>query len=104
MTAQPAVGITVRLPSMLAELADGSRTLTITAAPSTVRALLDAVAGTHPALERRIRDEQGQVRRYVNVYVDGVDVRHADGQDTALADGAEIHVLPSVAGGCAEHD
>lgn len=84
---------------MLAELADGSRTLQLATAPATLGGLLDELAASHPALERRIRDEQGQLRRFVNVYVDGVDIRHTAGQQTVLADGVEVHVLPSVAGG-----
>jgi molybdopterin converting factor small subunit len=50
-------------------------------------------------LERRIRDEAGALRRFVNVYVDGDDVRFVDGVHTALRDGAVVQVLPSVAGG-----
>ena len=89
---------TVRLPSALADLA-GSRTLTVAPAPRDVAALLDAVGARQPALVRRIRDETGALRRFVNVYVDGEDVRHLDGLATALPAGAEVHVLPSVAGG-----
>jgi molybdopterin converting factor small subunit len=50
-------------------------------------------------LGRRIRDETGQVRRFVNVYVDGDDVRFNGGLATPVRDGAEVQVLPSVAGG-----
>ena len=50
-------------------------------------------------LARRIRDETGQVRRFVNVYVDGDDVRFEEGLATKVRDGAEVQVLPSVAGG-----
>ena len=50
-------------------------------------------------LARRIRDETGQVRRFVNVYVDGDDVRFEGGLATKVRDGAEVQVLPSVAGG-----
>ena len=52
-----------------------------------------------PALTRRIRDEQGELRRFVNVYVDGEDARRLDGLDTAVPAGAEMLILPSVAGG-----
>ncbi len=61
--------------------------------------MLDALAAQHPLLARRIRDETGQVRRFVNVYVDGDDVRFEGGLDTTVRDGAEVQVLPSVAGG-----
>ena len=65
----------------------------------TLADLLDALAERHPLLGRRIRDETGQVRRFVNVYVDGDDVRFAQGLATEVRDGAEVQVLPSVAGG-----
>ena len=59
----------------------------------------NAVDAVIAALARRIRDETGAVRRFVNVYVDGDDIRHADGTATPLRDGSEVHVIPSVAGG-----
>jgi len=61
--------------------------------------LLDTLAAVHPALARRIRDESGALRRFVNVYVDGDDVRFAGGLGTPVPDGAVVQVLPSVAGG-----
>ena len=56
-------------------------------------------ANSVPAVVRRIRDETGALRRFVNVYVDGEDVRHLDGTATPLRDGCLVQVLPSVAGG-----
>jgi molybdopterin converting factor small subunit len=87
------------LPGALADVAGGQRRLLVAPPPESVAALLDAVARTHPALERRVRDETGALRRYVNVYVDGEDVRALDGIATALRPGSQVHVLPSVAGG-----
>jgi len=57
------------------------------------------VAERWPRLERRIRDERGELRRYVNVYIDGDDCRGLAGQSSPVPAGAEIQVLPSVAGG-----
>jgi molybdopterin converting factor small subunit len=93
------VPVSLRLPAVLADLADGVRLLEVEGAPTTLGAMFDAVALTHPVLERRIRDETGAVRRFVNVYVDGTDARHLDGLDTPLPVDAEVTVLPSVAGG-----
>ena len=87
------------LPGALRDVAGGARRLQITPGPTTVAALLDELARTHPALERRIRDETGALRRYVNVFVDGDDIRSLAGVHTVLRPGAEVHVLPSVAGG-----
>jgi molybdopterin converting factor small subunit len=89
------------LPGALAELVPGGgRHLTLDVTePGTVGALLDELAGRLPALERRLRDEQGQLRRHVNIYVDGDDIRADLGLAHPLRPGAEVLVLPSVAGG-----
>jgi molybdopterin converting factor small subunit len=80
-------------------VAGGSRILSVEPAPDTVGALLDRLATSHPALERRVRDESRALRRFVNLYVGDTDVRDTGGQDTALSPGDEVWVLPSVAGG-----
>ncbi len=87
------------LPGVLADLAGGAKHLDVHSGGSTLADLLDALAAQHPTLGRRIRDETGRVRRFVNVYVDGEDVRWQGGLDTAVRDGAVVQVLPSVAGG-----
>ena len=105
----------VLLPRVLADTNGGARELhvalpdgTVPAGPvpdgtvpddNTLRSLFDAMAVSHVRLERRIRDEAGNVRRYVNVYVDGLDIRPGLGLETALTDGATVQVIPSVAGG-----
>ena len=91
--------VEVLLPGVLADLAGGRRRLLVDPGPGTVTGLLDALAAEHPVLERRIRDEAGAVRRFVNVYVDGDDVRFAAGLATPVHVGAVVQVLPSVAGG-----
>jgi molybdopterin synthase sulfur carrier subunit len=93
------VSVQVVLPGALADLAGGARHLDVDVAGGTLGDLLDDLATRHPLLGRRIRDEQGQLRRFVNVYVDGDDVRFESGLGTALRDGAVVQVLPSVAGG-----
>lgn len=93
------MSVEVLLPGVLADLAGGSRRLEVDPADGTLAGVLDALASTHPVLERRIRDEAGQVRRFVNVYVDGDDVRFAAGLATPVPAGAVVQVLPSVAGG-----
>ena len=93
------MSVQVVLPGALADLAGGARHLDVDVAGGTLGDLLDDLATRHPLLGRRIRDEQGQLRRFVNVYVDGDDVRFESGLGTELRDGAVIQVLPSVAGG-----
>jgi sulfur-carrier protein len=89
----------VLLPGALASLAGGAKHLAVEPAGATLADVLDALGAQHPLLARRIRDETGQVRRFVNVYVDGDDVRFEGGLATMVRDGAEVQVLPSVAGG-----
>ena len=93
------MGVEVVLPGVLADLAGGTKHLQVEPAGGTLADLLDTLAAVHPALARRIRDEAGEVRRFVNVYVDGDDVRYAGGLGTPVPDGAVVQVLPSVAGG-----
>lgn len=93
------MNVQVVLPGVLASLVGGVRHLDVEPAGATLADVLDTLAGEHPMLGRRIRDETGQVRRYVNVYVDGDDVRFQGGLAAPVRDGAEVQVLPSVAGG-----
>ena len=91
--------VQVVLPGALADLAGGSKHFDVDPVGGTLADLLDALAAQHPTLGRRIRDETGRVRRFVNVYVDGEDVRWQGGLATSVRDGAVGQVLPSVAGG-----
>jgi molybdopterin converting factor small subunit len=92
------VVVTVLVPAALRGDSAGASRLSV-AATGTLRMVLDEVAARWPRLGRRIRDEQGQLRRYVNVYVDGEDCRRAGGLDMPVRSGAEVQVVPSVAGG-----
>jgi molybdopterin synthase sulfur carrier subunit len=93
------VTVQVLLPGVLAALAGGEKHVDVEPQGETLADVLDALGAEHPMLARRIRDETGQVRRFVNVYVDGDDVRFQGGLATKVRSGAEVHVLPSVAGG-----
>ncbi|WP_206786793.1 ubiquitin-like small modifier protein 1 [Amycolatopsis sp. MtRt-6] len=92
--------ITVLLPGVLREKAGGDSRLAVDVAePATLGALLDALAERYPALERRLRDEQAGLRRYVNFYVDGEECRHRGGTEAVLKADTEVQIIPSVAGG-----
>jgi molybdopterin converting factor small subunit len=94
------VTVEVVLPGFLADLAGGSKHVEIDVGEDgTLAAVLDQLAEGRPLLDRRIRDETGGLRRFVNVYVDGDDVRFEQGVATPVKDGAVVQVLPSVAGG-----
>ena len=92
--------ISVLLPSVLQPLAGGQSILTAPAdAAVTVAGVLDMVTGDYPVLSRRLRDETGKVRRYVNIYVNGNEIRRLQGLDTEVLPGQELLVIQSVAGG-----
>ena len=88
------------LPGVLRELADGVGELVVPVGEATpLRTVLDAAVVTRPQLGARIRDETGALRRHVNVFVDGQDVRRVGGLDAVVGPDAVVHILPSVAGG-----
>jgi molybdopterin synthase sulfur carrier subunit len=94
-------GVRVVLPGVLRELADGLGEIIVpdADAATSLRWVLDAAVATRPLLGARIRDETGALRRHVNVFVDGQDVRRRGGLDVLVGPGAVVHILPSVAGG-----
>ena len=85
------------LPAALRDCAGGDRELDVQGA--TLREVLDGLAERLPVLERRLRDERGQLRAHVLIFVDGVSVRGAADLDTPVRDGAEVFVAPAVSGG-----
>jgi sulfur-carrier protein len=90
------MAVTVKIPAQLKAATGGESELEVEG--STVGEALDAVFDEHGDLRERIT-EGGDLRRFVNVYVSGEDIRFQDGLDTAVEDGAEITILPAVAGG-----
>lgn len=92
------MAVTVRIPTPLRKLTGEQDT--VTAEGSTLAQLIDALEGMHPGLKERICDETGELRRFVNVYVDGEDVRFMSGLETELKADTEVSIVPAVAGGC----
>ena len=76
----------------------GGRSIDVDAGCSTVREVIDHLIAQYPDLHGRLLDEDG-VRQYVAVMVDGRDIRHLDGLDTAVVAGSELDIFPPVAGG-----
>lgn len=96
----PALRVVVRLASALRAHAGGAPRLELDLPPPvTVGAVLDAIAAAHPAVGRRVRDEEGRLRRHVNVFVGAESLRNLDDVDTIVPEGAEVAVLPAVSGG-----
>ncbi|MGW5052055.1 MoaD/ThiS family protein [Actinokineospora sp. NPDC004072] len=90
--------VTIHLPGILRPHAANQPQLHLAPTP-TLATALDTLAQTHPALERRLRDEQGTLRRHVNFFIDGEECRQLQGKHTPLPPNAQIHIIPSVAGG-----
>lgn len=92
--------VRVLLPEVLASTAEGQRELTLPGSERlTVGTLLDVLGARYPLLGRRIRDETGIVRRFVNIYIDGQDIRDLNRQDSVVGAGAEVMIVQSIAGG-----
>jgi molybdopterin synthase sulfur carrier subunit len=90
------MAIDVRIPTILRTYTDGAKSVDATG--STLTALIDDLEGNHPGIKGRLI-EDGDLRRFVNVYVNDEDVRFIGGLDAELADGDQVVVLPAVAGG-----
>jgi molybdopterin synthase sulfur carrier subunit len=91
------MAVKVKIPTQLRAAAGGEGELEVDGA--TVGEVLDALFDRHGELRDRLSDGDGGLRRFVNVYVDGEDIRFSDGLETPVADGQEVQVLPAVAGG-----
>ena len=97
------MAIEVRIPTILRTYTGGEKA--VDASGDTLAALIDDLEASHPGIKDRLiedKDGQGDLRRFVNVYVNDEDVRFTGGLQTALSDGDQIVVLPAVAGGSAD--
>ena len=90
------MSVRVRIPSQLRQLTSGEGMVEIDA--GTVGSIVMELENRHPGMAERLLDN-GEVRRFINIYIDGDDIRFADGLDTEVADGAEVSIVPAVAGG-----
>ncbi len=90
------MAVTVKIPAQLRAVTGGEDEVAVEG--ETVGEALDAVFAAHEDLRGRIT-EDGSLRRFVNVYVSGEDIRFQEGLETPLSDGDELTILPAVAGG-----
>jgi MoaD family protein len=91
------MAVTVKIPTQLRSATHGDAETSV--AGDTVGGVLDALYERYDELRDRITDDGSQLRRFVNVYVDGEDIRFLEGLDTPVPDGSEVTILPAVAGG-----
>jgi sulfur-carrier protein len=90
------MAITVRIPTPLRSLTKGQEQVSVEG--STVRAVIDQLEQKHPGLKERLLDDKG-IRRFVNLYLGDEDVRFLEGLETPLPAGAELSIIPAIAGG-----
>ena len=88
---------TVRIPTPLRRVTDGQDK--VSADGATLGEIIDSMESQFPGIKARICDDDGNLRNFVNVFVNGEDVRFMDGVDSSTSDGDEISIVPAVAGG-----
>ena len=91
------MAVTVKIPPQLRDATGGQGSPQVDG--STVGEVLGALYEQHGELRGRVAGEAGQLRRFVNVFLDGDDIRFLEGLDTQVPDGSELQILPAVAGG-----
>ena len=92
-----AMAVTIRIPTTLRPMSGGQAEVQVEG--STLAEVLASLDAAHPGFHDRLFDEQGSLRRFVNVFVADDDVRYLQGLDTAVPDGETVAIIPAVAGG-----
>jgi sulfur-carrier protein len=91
------MAVTIEIPTAFRRFTDGIPKLDSGA--TTVAEALNELVSRYPALSRHVRDEQGQIRQFLNVYLNEEDIRFLGGEASALKDGDRLLLVPSIAGG-----
>tara|TARA_A100001037_G_C14863755_1_gene506404 strand:+ start:408 stop:683 length:276 start_codon:yes stop_codon:yes gene_type:complete len=88
---------TVRIPTPLRKLTNEQETVEVESA--TIGTAVEELEGKFPGIKERLVDEEGEIRRFVNVYVNEEDIRFLENQNTPLKDGDDVSIIPAIAGG-----
>ena len=91
------MAVTVRIPTTLRPLSGGASTVEVE--PGSLGDVVKALDAAHPGFADRLLDDDGNLRKFVNVFVDDDDVRYLDGLATEVPDGQTVSIIPAVAGG-----
>jgi sulfur-carrier protein len=91
------MSVHVRIPTPLRRFTGGAEE--VSADGTTVAALVEDLERNHPGLKERICDEGGKVRRFVNIFVNGDDIRFLNNLETVIKAGDEVSIVPAIAGG-----
>ncbi len=87
----------VKIPQPLRNLTGGNNEVSLTG--SKVGEVLSELEKEYPSIKERLRDDEGKLRRFINIFVNGDDIRHLEGEATPVSDSDEITILPAIAGG-----
>jgi sulfur-carrier protein len=91
------MNVRVRIPTPLRRFTGGAEE--VSASGGSITALVDDLEQRHPGIKERICDDEGKVRRFVNIFVNGDDIRFLNNLDTTVKDGDEVSIVPAIAGG-----
>ena len=94
------MGVTVRIPTPLRRLTAGADQVELEV--SDLSQMIDRLETDYPGVKERLLDDDGELRYFVNIYVNGEDIRFDQGLNTAIKSGDEISIVPAVAGGSGE--
>jgi|TARA_B100000959_G_scaffold181022_1_gene189404 molybdopterin synthase sulfur carrier subunit len=91
------MAVKVRIPSPLLKLTNNQGE--VSAEGNSVKEIFDDLEKNYPGIKERVYDEEGQLRRFINIYINEEDIRFVDGESSSVKDGDEISIIPAIAGG-----
>lgn len=91
------MSVTVRIPTPIRRVTNGEDRVAVDA--ETLQGVIQAMEDQYPGVKARLCDDQGEIRNFVNIYINGEDVRFLDGLGSSTKSGDEISIVPAVAGG-----
>ena len=91
------MAVTVRIPTPLRRLTQNLAEVETDGAD--IETIIENLDANYPGMKERICDDEGNIRRFVNIYLNDEDIRFLDGKATSVEDGAEISIIPAIAGG-----
>ncbi|HJP19204.1 MAG: MoaD/ThiS family protein [Nitrospinota bacterium] len=91
------MAVKVRIPSPLLKLTNNQGE--VSAEGNSVKEIFDDLEKNYPGIKERVYDEEGQLRRFINIYINEEDIRFVDGESSSVKNGDEISIIPAIAGG-----
>lgn len=91
------MAVTVRIPTPLRRLTQNLAE--VETEGTDIETIIENLDSDYPGMKERLCDDEGKIRRFVNIYLNDEDIRFLDGKETAVTDGAEISIIPAIAGG-----